>query len=221
MGKVFTVQGDTATVLPISVPGFNQFSTGTNLLNDAGLMVVSGATADYSDFKSFVYNLANGSIAELATPAGFSFTGMSRITQSGLIIGDAYTEDFSSSRLGFWNPDGTFLRFFDLPDGMESYQVHFNNLGEAMSILNGQLYFYDGSSWSEREVRGLGGYTLRSISDFNDRGEFVGLVGQSGGGFSWGFVARPVPEPASLAMLGTGALSLLGYARRLKAKATA
>ena len=98
--------------------------------------------------------------------------------------------------------------------GLDLFGVRFNNLGQAAGVLNGHLLFYDGANWGERDVLGLGRYTLRSVSDLNDRGEIVGLARNPQGTFSWGFVARSVPEPASLTMLGVGAAALLGYARR-------
>src|SRR5262249_9540525 len=104
------------------------------------------------------------------------------------------------------------------PAGMGLTGVRFNDLGQAMGVVDGHLMFYDGSSWTERHVLGLDGYTLASISDFNDRGEFVGLVESPAGGFSWGFVARPVPEPGSLLRAAVGLIPAAVLARRKSAR---
>ena len=217
LGKVFTATGGTATALALSADGFHNFDSGSRALTDSGLLAVVGYSDDFSTSQGFVYDLAKGSLTPLALPDGFAIFSLHKITADGVVIGEVDSEDFSVARLGSWGADGSFRGYFDLPAGMSVFGVQFNDLGQATGVVDGHLMFYDGSSWTERDVLGLDGYTLASISDFNDRGEFVGLVESPSGRFEWGFVARPVPEPGSLLLAAVGLIPLAALARRKSA----
>ncbi len=160
-----------------------------------------------------VYDTRTGTLTPLAVPGGYDTVALSQITGSGLIVGTASTADGSSSRMGFWNADGSFRGFVDTPDGISD--VRFNDLGQAIGLgNNGQALLYDGSSWSGLTIQGLGGYSLAEIDDFNDRGQFVGLANSPDGSWSWGFVATAVPEPSAFVLLASGVIVVGAFARR-------
>ena len=72
------------------------------------------------------------------------------------------------------------------------------------------------AAWTDitASINGLpAGSTFDSIQGFNDHGEFVGLVAPPGLGRTYGFVASPVPEPATF-MLSVIGLAAVGGCRR-------
>jgi hypothetical protein len=211
--KVYTLTGGTVTTLPLAAPGFSNWDSATRSLNNAGLLGVIGYSDATFDASGFLYHLATGALDPIALPDGFASFSFLHVLDSGLVFGEAFSADFSVDRLGFWGSDGSFLRFLDLPDGLRSSSVRFNDLGQAVGLRDGHLLSFDGSSWSERNVLDLNGYTLNSISDLNNRGEFVGLVRSPAGTFEWGFVARPVPGPGSILLSAVGLIGL-GASRR-------
>jgi hypothetical protein len=221
---VFTLRDGVVNRLPISAPGFfNFFSETGRLLSDTGLLALSGYSEDYSVFQNFLYDIPTGILSPVVAPTGYDRTTIRQVTGSGLIFGRASLADGSGSRYGFWNADGSFGRFLDAPAGTSSVQI--NNFGQAIGLSAGRPLFFDGTSWSEREVLGLNGYSLDGINDFNDRGQFVGLAFNPQRTFLWGYVATPqqqtvIPEPSSAVLLAlglAGSLSGIGLRRRLTA----
>ena len=212
LSEVFTVTNGQVTVLPLSAPGLASFRTGAGLLSDAGLVGVTGFSQDGSISRAMLYDTTTGTLTPLALPSGYGAVSLLQITQSGLIVGTASTALGSGSRIGFWGADGSFRGFFDAADGIAN--VYFNDLGQAIGFDHGQLVLYNGSSWSDPQILGLGDYLLSSISDFNDRGQFVGTVIRPSDDSLWGFVATAVPEPSSFMLQAVGIISVGVLARR-------
>jgi hypothetical protein len=130
--QVFTLSDGTVTVLPLSAPGFPSFDTASRRLSDAGLLAVRGYSADFSVVREFLYDIPTGTLAPVAVPTGFDQTSILQVTGSGLVFGQAFTADFSQSQFGFWNADGSFRGFFDVPTETSSVQI--NNLGQAVGL---------------------------------------------------------------------------------------
>lgn len=220
---VFTLRDGIVNRLPISAPGITHFFSETGRgLSNAGLLSLSGYSDNFSVFHNYLYDIPTGRLAQVAAPAGYDRTTIRQVTGSGLVFGRAYLADGSGSRYGFWNADGSFRSFFDAPAG--TFNVQINNFGQAIGLNAGRPLFFDGASWSEREVLGLNGYTLAGINDFNDRGQFVGLAFNPQQSFLWGYVATPqqpaIPEPSSAVLLALGLIGPLGGAvlRRQRAR---
>jgi probable HAF family extracellular repeat protein len=65
------------------------------------------------------------------------------------------------------------------------------------------------------EIAPSSGWTLREAYAINDNGWIVG-DGINASGQPHAFLLTPIPEPSTLALLGIGAIGLLGYAWRKK-----
>lgn len=213
--KVFLVQRGAVQVLPLGTAEFPSVFTSSKLLSDAGLLGVTTVSPDFEVYRAMLYNTATATLAALEVPTGFVNAGLIQITASELIFGSVSDADYSNSRYGFWNTDGSFREYLDTPDELRNISI--NNLGQAVGLgPNNNPYFYDGAEWRALTIPGLENYKFSQINDLNDRGEFVGLVAEVGGtGFRWGFVASPaaVPEPGSLTLAVLGLVSLGAYAK--------
>jgi hypothetical protein len=154
------------------------------------------------------------------------------IDQSGSVFG------WAGNQLGVWGLDGSLTSL--LPDpgvglrrsGFFGYPTaQRNDLGQVVAITAvGGIVLYDPgtSTWTDitPSIENLDGGIFSTIQDFNNRGQFVGLVTPPRRPGWYGYVVSPVPEPSSLALAmigigGVGGLSLLrirfGKARRAPA----
>ena len=174
--EVFTMSTSTAagSPLPLSVPGFHHFfAFDEHLLNDRGLISVVGVPEDFAFEQRFIYDITSGQLSPISVPSGYlSPSDSLYMSASDMLFGRLLTEDGASYRYGRWAADGSFIGFFDVPTGMRSVRV--NDRGEAIGLVAGQVQFFDGADWSPATIHGLDGYSIFAISDFNNRGEFVG-----------------------------------------------
>ena len=61
------------------------------------------------------------------------------------------------------------------------------------------------------------GFTLVQAEAISDAGYITGF-GRSSDGVTHAFLLTPAPEPCGLVLLGTGAVALLGYTARRRAR---
>jgi hypothetical protein len=208
----FLFRDGMAERLPVSAPDIFHYFTDPRRISDTGLLALLGSSQNFAITRQYLYDIPAGVLREVAVPSGYARSRVSQVTGSGLVVGQV-SGGTGPTRYAFWNADGSFRSFFDVPDGTTSLQV--NNLGQAIGLNAGRPFFFDGASWSEQQALGLNGYTLNGIGDFNDRGQFVSLALNPQNTFLWGYVATPrstaIPEPSAAALLALGLTGWLGY----------
>jgi hypothetical protein len=143
------------------------------------------------------------------------------IDDSGTVLG------WTGHDLALWGSTGALLSVLPAPAaGLLEFgyggepSVQRDSAGNIVAITRSKdgILLYDPKSniWTDVTplISGLpAGSTFDSIQGFNDHGEFVGLVAPPGLGGTYGFVASPVPEPATF-MLSVIGLAAVGGCRR-------
>lgn len=206
--RVFTYDGGALVDLPVSYPF--AYALNSRLLNDRGLAGLAYVDETF-DFIPFLYDMTTGTESLLEIPDGYDAVELRQITNSDLIYGLTRTSDGNDFRYGLWNLDGSFGHYFGVDTNSFVTSAIFNDLGQAISILAGDAWWFDGTNWSELSMVGLEGYEILSITDFNNRGDITGRARLIGSSDEFGFVSLAIPEPASGVCLCILGMCLLGF----------
>jgi len=182
-------------------------------INNSGY-VVGGAQNDSGDLRAFVYN--GTTMSGLGTLGGDSSEAFA-INDDGQIVGDSKYSSFYSHAFFYDNGTMTDLGTFG---GPESRALDINGSSQIVGWANIASWDDRAFLYEDGELLNLNDLIDGSYSDWileqaysiNDSGQIVGR-GVSPSGDQRAFLLSPVPEPATVSLLGLGTLI---YLRRRK-----
>ncbi len=206
------------TLLP-SISG--SMGGGANGVNMNGTVVGSYTTADPSLFIGYHGFTYNGSTyttfdAPNSDPVNHLGTAAYDINNAGQVVG--WYTDTSGNSHGY-TKNGSSYQTFDIAGGNNTQIYGENNLGQLVGGYNDSSgnehgFLMTGSNVATIDYPGSSG---TGIDGIDDAGNLTGFYLDAQGNVH-GFIALSVPEPSSIALIGTGFLSLLVVSRRRGAR---
>ncbi|MBV8898186.1 MAG: hypothetical protein JO051_16850 [Acidobacteriaceae bacterium] len=225
----FVEQGGTFT--SVSNPNTPKAATVVNQL--LGVNNKNVAVGFYTDAlgntQGYSYDIAGTKFAAITLPGSFNavMTTATDINNSGVISG--FYVDGANNTHGFLDNGGSFSSYDDpFGVGMNTSFLGLNNNREVVGsfldsagVTNGFTFNYLSHTWTTLDDPNASpnvafNVTGTTINGVNDLGQVVGFY--SDGTNVHGFLATPVPEPASFGFVAAGVLLCGSIWRRRTAK---
>ena len=216
-GGTFTtpvVDPNTPATGPAS-PSTNQLLGLNNNNQAAGFYINSNGNA-----QGYVYNISTKAFTPV-TPTGATASTATGINNAGDVSG--FLTNAAGNTEGYYFNGSTFTEF-EVPGSTNTGFFGLNNKGlvvgyyvDASGLTNGLVYDVLTGTWStvndpNASATAAFNVTGTTINGINDAGQLVGFF--SDGTHVNGLLATPTPEPASFALMGLGALLVLGLRRK-------
>jgi probable HAF family extracellular repeat protein len=199
-----------------------------NGVNASGQVTGGGNTASIG-VLAFLSGPNGGALKDLGTLGGNpgDESNGNGVNASGQVTGGSHTATgaLHAFRSG---PDGGALQDLGSLGGDFSSGFAINDSGQVVGLstydASGAYHAFLYSGGQMLDLNNLiapgSGFTLEVARGISDNGYIVGF-GTAADGNQHAFLLIPVPEPAGLVLLGTGAVALLGYAARRRARTRA
>ena len=201
----FVLSGDAFTQLPVPA-GLQGWAFDSNTAGQ-----VAGARWRVLSIRDTGESVAriwqpDGSVTEIAPPAGWGNTAAYTINERGDVLGASFngTINQPTSQKPFLYRDGVFTEL-PTPPGWTSLSANaMNNAGDVAGTFTGpdsvrHLFLYSGGEYTDlSQVPIPPGYGSLFVEGFNDSGQILVSTFFSGGDL-YSYLLTPVPEPAAAA----------------------
>jgi len=200
-----------------TLPGYEDNTYATRI-NDLGYVV--GHVQKGSDVLGYI---SNGTT--MSPLSGHPHSTANDINESGVVVGWSgdHTDEYSAA---LWETNGievtNYIDLGILQGDAQAFALGVNASGQVVGLSrgNGQEGFIWDSENLMQDLNDLisdeSGWTLTSATAINDLGQIVGSGIYGGQERAFILTPDPIPEPATMLLLGSGLVGLAGFRRKHK-----